>query len=214
MMSVRPHEIITTPDSGASALSREGLIRRRFERRLRLLRLPEDLTGWTVLDIGAWHGYFSFECERRGAERVLAVDSYAWNRFGMDEFLAAKSRLGSNVEHREVDVHDLDVEDFGQFDLVLMLGVFYHLRNPLAALDRVRRVTRRLLICETPPCCYRLCTSGIRWFRSSLEMGKPMRTPTSFAPCQRSRPSGRCSTRRGMQMSTLSIHRHFVIGRS
>ena len=146
---MRPHEVITTPDHGASTLSQEGLIRRRFARRLRLLQIPEDLRGWTVLDIGAWHGYFSFECERRGADRVLAVDNYAWNRYGMDEFLAARDRLGSRVEHRTVDVHALDAADIGQFDLVLMLGVFYHLRNPLAALERIRSVTRRRLICET-----------------------------------------------------------------
>ena len=148
-MSVRPHEIVTSPDTGASPLSHEGLIRRRFERRLRLLQIPQDLTGWTVLDIGAWHGFFSFECERRGADRVLAIDQYAWNRFGMNEFLAARERLGSKVEHRRVDVHDLDPDDIGTFDLVLMLGVFYHLRNPLLALERVKDVTRRQLICET-----------------------------------------------------------------
>ena len=148
-MSVHAHEFVASPEADASALSREGIVRRRFERRLRLIRIPEDLTGLSVLDIGAWHGYFSFECERRGAERVLAIDNYAWNRFGMDEFLSARDRLKSKVEHRKVDVHDLDARDVGQFDLVLMLGVFYHLRNPLAALERIRQVTRRLLICET-----------------------------------------------------------------
>ena len=148
-MQERPHQVISRPDSGASPFSREARIRRRFDRRLRLLRIPRDLTGWTVLDIGAWHGYFSFECERRGADRVLAVDSYAWDRFGMEEFLAARARLGSSVEHRRADVHELDAAEIGQFDLVLLLGVFYHLRNPLAALERVAGVTKRLLICET-----------------------------------------------------------------
>ena len=148
-MSVRPHEIITQPPTSRSVLTQESLIRRRFDRRLRLLQIPENLTGWTVLDLGAWHGFFSFECERRGADRVLAVDNYAWNEFGMDEFLSAHERLGSNVEHHRVDVHDLDPAEVGEFDLVLMLGVFYHLRNPLAALERIRRVTKRLLICET-----------------------------------------------------------------
>lgn len=113
------------------------------------MNIPEDLTGLSVLDLGAWHGYFSFECERRGASHVLAVDNYAWNKFGMDEFLSAHARLGSRVAHRKVDIHDLDPQDIGQFDLVLLLGVFYHLRNPLAALERIRAVTRRLLICET-----------------------------------------------------------------
>ena len=67
----------------------------------------------------------------------------------MKEFLSAKARLNSRVEHRTIDVHELNVEDVGQFDLVLMLGVFYHLRNPFSALERIRQVTRRLLICET-----------------------------------------------------------------
>ena len=149
VMRERPDQIMSRPDGGASPLSREGRIRRRFVRRLQLLQLPEDLTGWTVLDIGAWHGYFSFECERRGADRVLAVDRFAWDKFGMDGFLAAHERIGSRVEHRRADVHDLDPDEIGQFDLVLLLGVLYHLRNPLQALERIRRVTKRLLVCET-----------------------------------------------------------------
>jgi len=148
-MQAHAHQVMSRPDDGAATLSREGLIRRRFERRLRLLRIPDDLTGWSVLDVGAWHGFFSFECERRGADRVLAVDRYAWDRFGADEFLAARERLGSAVEHRRVDVHDLDPDEVGRFDLVLLLGVFYHLRLPLRALERIRSVTKRLLICET-----------------------------------------------------------------
>ena len=153
-MRERPHQIISRPDSGASPLSHEGRTRRRFARRLRLLGIPDDLTGWSVLDVGAWHGFFSFECERRGADRVLAVDSFAWDRFGMDEFLAARERLGSSVEHRRADVHELDPDEIGRFDLVLLLGVFYHLRNPLAALEHsahrfIIGRTERLLICET-----------------------------------------------------------------
>ena len=148
-MPERPHQIISRPNHGTSMLSSEGLIRRRFNRRLQLVQIPDDLTGWTVLDIGAWHGFFSFECEKRGAERVVAIDRYAWDRFGMDEFLSARERLGSKVEHRRMDVQQLDPAEIGQFDLVLLLGVLYHLRNPLAALDRIARVTKQLLICET-----------------------------------------------------------------
>lgn len=148
-MTERPDQIIGRPDTGASPLSRENRIRKRFERRLRLLQIPKDLTGWSVLDIGAWHGFFSFECERRGADRVVAVDRYAWDRFGMEEFNSTRQRLGSKVEHLRADAHDLDVARLGQFDLVLLLGVFYHLRNPLAALDRISQITRQLLICET-----------------------------------------------------------------
>jgi len=148
-MATRTHHFISEPDTGASPLSQEWRVRRRFARRLRLLGIPEDLTGWSVLDIGAWHGYFSFECERRGADRVLAVDRFAWDRFGMEEFLAAHERVESRVEYQHLDVHDLDVQAIGQFDLVLLLGVFYHLRNPVAALERIASVTKRLLICET-----------------------------------------------------------------
>ncbi len=80
---------------------------------------------------------------------MLAVDRYAWDRFGMEEFRSARARLGSDVEYRHADVHELDPVEIGQFDLVLLLGVFYHLRNPLTALERIAGVTRRLLICET-----------------------------------------------------------------
>ena len=149
MAARQPHQYIAEPDPGAALLSKEWRVRRRFRRRLRLLGIPADLRGWSVLDVGAWHGYFSFECERRGADRVLAVDRFAWDRHGMDEFLAARERLGSRVEYERLDVHDLDADRVGQFDLVLLLGVFYHLRNPLAALERIAGVARRLLICET-----------------------------------------------------------------
>ncbi len=145
----RTHEFITEPDSGAAPFTKEWRVRRRFERRLRLLGIPEDLTGWSVLDVGAWHGYFSFECERRGADRVLAVDRFAWDKFGMDEFLAAHERQQSRVEYQHLDAHELDVDQLGQFDLVLFLGVFYHLRTPMAALERMARLTRQLLVCET-----------------------------------------------------------------
>ena len=63
-------------------------VRRRFRRRLEFLQIPQDLTGKTVLDIGAWDGFFSFECERRGAKRVLAIDTFSWDNYGKDGFPA------------------------------------------------------------------------------------------------------------------------------
>src|SRR5258706_14494121 len=63
-------------------------VQRRFQRRLRLLPIPADLSGKTVLDVGAWDGFFSFEFERRGAKRVLAID--AWGGRGLDVFLLAR----------------------------------------------------------------------------------------------------------------------------
>ncbi|MCA1560243.1 MAG: tRNA 5-methoxyuridine(34)/uridine 5-oxyacetic acid(34) synthase CmoB [Acidobacteria bacterium] len=124
-------------------------MQRRFARRLRLLQIPNDLRGQSVLDIGAWDGFWSFECERRGADRVLAIDTYAWDHYGMDAFLLAHSALDSKVEHRRLAVEELSVEAVGQFDLVLFLGVFYHLRSPIDALDRLRQIVRGRLICET-----------------------------------------------------------------
>jgi tRNA (mo5U34)-methyltransferase len=61
-------------------------VQRRFQRRLRLLPIPADLSGKTVLDVGAWDGFFSFEFERRCAKRVLAID--AWGGRGLDVFEA------------------------------------------------------------------------------------------------------------------------------
>ena len=122
---------------------------RRFERRLKLMQVPMDLTGKTILDIGAWDGYFSFEFERRGAKRVLAIDTYAWDMGGIDNFLTAREVLKSKVEYRRADVHDLNEVDFGKFDIVFFAGVLYHLKNPLVALERIRSVTNELLICET-----------------------------------------------------------------
>lgn len=116
------------------------------------LSLPQDLTGKTVLDVGAWDGFYSFEAERRGAARVLATDSYAWSGedWGTkDGFELARRALGSNVEDRYIDVLELSPEEIGVFDVVLFLGVLYHMRDPLLALERVRSVTGGLLVLET-----------------------------------------------------------------
>jgi tRNA (mo5U34)-methyltransferase len=120
--------------------------------RLAKLRFPADMTGKTALDIGAWDGFFSFELERRGASRVVAVDSYSWSGpgWGMkDGFTLAREALGSSVEDRELEVLDLSPETVGVFDVVLFAGVLYHLRHPLQALERVASVTGELLILAT-----------------------------------------------------------------
>jgi tRNA (mo5U34)-methyltransferase len=115
------------------------------------LCLP-DLAGKQVLDVGAWDGYFSFECERRGAARVVASDSYSWGGAGWGSkagFEIAREALGSNVEDVHLDVMELDPARIGTFDVVLFLGVLYHMRDPLGALERVSSVTSDLLIVET-----------------------------------------------------------------
>jgi tRNA (mo5U34)-methyltransferase len=123
--------------------------------RLERVRLPDDLSGRSVLDIGAWDGFFSFEAERRHAARVVATDHYAWHGTGWGTgrgksgFELARAALNSRVEDVDADVMDLSPERVGTFDVVLFLGVLYHLPNPLLTLERVASVTADLLILET-----------------------------------------------------------------
>lgn len=120
--------------------------------RVEMLHLPESLKGKTVLDIGSWDGFFAFECERRGAKRVLATDSYCWSGQGWgskDGFNLARRALKSKVEDLEIDVLDLSPERVGVFDLVICLGVLYHMRDPLLALERIASVTGERLILDT-----------------------------------------------------------------
>lgn len=94
--------------------------------------IPEDLTGLEVLDIGCWDGFYSFECERRGAKLVVATDM--WEPAGRGGFDLAREELGSDVRWHESDVYSLDVGK--RFDLVLFLGVLYHLKHPMLALEK------------------------------------------------------------------------------
>jgi tRNA (mo5U34)-methyltransferase len=120
--------------------------------KLKKLRMPQDLSGMSVLDIGAWDGFFSFEAERRGAKRVLAVDSFCWNGEGWGTkagFILARKALRSKVEDRELEVLDISPEKIGTFDLVWFSGVLYHMPHPLLSLERVFSVTGNHLILET-----------------------------------------------------------------
>ena len=120
--------------------------------RLPLLDLPKDMSGMSVLDVGAWDGFFSFECERRGAERVVAADWFAWReaaRGSKASFELAREALGSQVEDVEVRVEDLSPERLGTFDLVLFVGVLYHVRDPVRALESVAAMTEGTLVVET-----------------------------------------------------------------
>jgi len=122
-------------------------------RKLQRLKLPDSFQGKTVLDVGAWDGFFSFEAERRGAQRVLATDSYSWN--GSHDwgdkrgFQLARQALGSKVEDLDIDVLELSPDRVGAFDVVLFLGVLYHMRHPMLAVERVASVTREMIVVET-----------------------------------------------------------------
>jgi tRNA (mo5U34)-methyltransferase len=100
--------------------------------------LPRDMRGLRALDIGASDGFFSFEMEKRGAQ-VLAMDFVPETYTG---FATARKILGSNVEYHMDNVYNVSPERYGQFDVVLFMGVLYHLRKPLAALDAIRSVMK------------------------------------------------------------------------
>jgi tRNA (mo5U34)-methyltransferase len=95
--------------------------------------LPADLSGRTVLDIGCNAGFYSIELKRRGADRVVGID--------FDETYLAQARFAAEVCDVQIDFRLLSVYDVAQlkekFDLVLFMGVFYHLRHPLLALDLI-----------------------------------------------------------------------------
>ncbi len=142
-----------------------------------------DLRGKSVLDIGAWDGFWSFLAEKRHAERVVAMDHYAWSvdfaarlryweqcesegtvpdhRLDFTEFWQpdtmpgragfdlARRVTGSSVEPVHADFMTVDPEQIGRFDVVLFLGVLYHVREPLSALERVCRLTSEVAVVET-----------------------------------------------------------------
>jgi tRNA (mo5U34)-methyltransferase len=94
--------------------------------------LPTDLTGKSVLDIGCNAGFYSIEMKKRGAARVVGVDS--------DDAYLAQARFAAEISgYRDIEFRNLSVYDVGQlgekFDLVIFMGVLYHLRHPLLALD-------------------------------------------------------------------------------
>jgi tRNA (mo5U34)-methyltransferase len=138
--------------------------------------------GRTVLDIGAWDGYYAFLAERCGATRVVALDHYVWGVDiaareqywnecrergtlpdqtrdltdfwrpalpGRRGFELAKEALNSSVEAVLADFASVDLEVIGTFDVVLYLGVLYHMKEPLRCLERVRAVTKEVAVIET-----------------------------------------------------------------
>ncbi|HEX6113955.1 MAG TPA: TIGR04290 family methyltransferase [Geminicoccaceae bacterium] len=114
---------------------------RRFER-----ALPADLHGMSVLDIGCNAGFYSIEMKRRGAERVVAIDS--------DVDYLNQARFAAEVSGVDLELRELSVYDVGalgeRFDIVLFLGVLYHLRHPLLALDLIHEhVARDLLVFQS-----------------------------------------------------------------
>lgn len=109
-----------------------------LKHRLAQFPIPPDLRGKRVLDIGTWDGFFAFEMERRGAD-VVAIDNWDNPRFH-----EMRALLGSRVEYRQLDMYELTPERIGQFHIVLFMGVLYHLKHPLLALERVCALTTEM----------------------------------------------------------------------
>lgn len=112
------------------------------------LRFPERLRGQRVLDIAPWNGFFSFECVRRGAAEVVSLGPDDPDKTGYNK---VRDVLGvRNTTYVRASVYDLSPDVHGTFDIVLFLGLIYHLRHPLLALDRVFDVARDLLYVHSP----------------------------------------------------------------
>jgi tRNA (mo5U34)-methyltransferase len=105
--------------------------------------LPADLTGKRVLDIGSWDGWFSFEAERRGAN-VTSVD-----REEIENYRTMHRRLGSKNDYRILDFYEIPAAGLGRFDVVFCLGVLYHIRHPMLALELLCSITNEVAIIET-----------------------------------------------------------------
>ncbi|MCP3395418.1 TIGR04290 family methyltransferase [Bradyrhizobium sp. CCGB12] len=108
--------------------------------------VPERLDGKSVLDIGCNAGFYAMEMKRRGAERVLGLDT--------DEGYLAQARFAAEVNGLRIEFRRMSTYDIGQlgerFDLVIFMGVFYHLRHPLLALDLIHEhVARDLLLFQS-----------------------------------------------------------------
>jgi tRNA (mo5U34)-methyltransferase len=108
--------------------------------------IPEDLSGRTVLDIGCNAGFYSIEMKRRGAERVVGVD---FDERYLEQARFAAEVKGVDIEFRQMSVYDV-AELRERFDVVLFMGVLYHLRHPLLALDLIHdHVAKDILVYQS-----------------------------------------------------------------
>jgi tRNA (mo5U34)-methyltransferase len=96
--------------------------------------LPEDLSGKSVLDVGCNAGFYAIEAKRRGAARVVAVDA---QRFAIQQALFVRRVLGLDIEFHRRSVYDLNPRTMGQFDITLALGLIYHCKHLVRALENL-----------------------------------------------------------------------------
>jgi tRNA (mo5U34)-methyltransferase len=108
--------------------------------------LPADLTGWTALDVGCNAGFYAFELAKRGA-RVTGIDVEPLF-LRQAEWAAREFGVAHQVEFRRMAVYDL-ARTHETFDLVLFMGVLYHLRYPMLGMDLVTEKVGRLMVFQT-----------------------------------------------------------------
>lgn len=108
--------------------------------------IPEDLSGWKVLDIGCNAGFYSIELAKRGAEVTgIDLDEHYLNQA---RWTAEKFGLDDRITFKQMQVYDFAHTE-EQFDLVWFMGVFYHLRYPLLALDILSQKTKKMMVFQT-----------------------------------------------------------------
>ena len=108
-------------------------------------QIPADLKGATVLDIGCNGGFYCLQMKQRGADRVLGID--VDDRY-LNQARFAAEQMNLRIDFQKLSVYDVD-KIAGQFDLVLFMGVFYHLRYPLYALDKIIQKVRGRMVFQT-----------------------------------------------------------------
>jgi len=138
-------------DLGSGVIARGAKTPDYIDAECEMILGPIDLRGTSVLDVGAFNGYYSFAAKRRGAARVLASDSWAWRHpyfRAKETFDLARTALDCDVEALEIDPTEL-TKAAGVFDVVLYLGVFYHMIEPIHCTRRIAECAGRLLIIES-----------------------------------------------------------------
>ena len=107
---------------------------------------PEDLTGQSVLDVGCNAGFYAVAAKRRGASRVLGIDA---QRHHVTQANFVRRALGLEIEFRQMSVYDLDPRELGRFDITLALGLLYHCKHIVLAVEKLAHITNRTLFIET-----------------------------------------------------------------
>ena len=159
-----------------------GVLRAEFD----AVFAPLALDGQSVLDIGAWNGAFSFEAKRLGAARVLATDLYAWAHpflKGFEKFLYVRNDGRLDIEYRVLDTHQIKRDTVGEFDIVLFLGVFYHLQDPLNVIANIADVAASWLVVETHLDLDDVPDPAMRYYPGAELAGDPTNWRGPNQPC-------------------------------